>query len=90
MGKRGASSGMSGGKSTAEIQAEIDEKRATEEIYVSAKWDRIERKVTYSTSFTNAKGEREPLYGCISKSALTQEMKDLGATPEQIKNILSS
>lgn len=56
------------------------------DVNVNAKWDGIERKVTYSASFTNVEtGKLEFIYGYISKSALYEDMKLAGATPQQIK-----
>ena len=55
-------------------------------VSVNAKWNGIERKVTYSASFVNVKtGKLESIYDYISKSALYEDMKLAGATPQQIK-----
>lgn len=55
-------------------------------VSVNARWNRIERKVNYSASFTNVEtGEIKVLSGYISKSGLYEDMKEAGATPQQIK-----
>lgn len=60
-------------------------------IKVNARWNGIERKVVYSTSFTNVEtGKVEILSGYISKSGLYEDMKLAGATPQQIKEARES
>lgn len=55
-------------------------------VSVNARWNRIEKKVVYSATFTNVETDKlEILSGYISKSGLYEDMKTAGATPQQIK-----
>lgn len=55
-------------------------------VNVNARWNRIERKVVYSASFTSVKTNKLViLSGYISKSGLYEDMVNAGATSQQIK-----
>lgn len=54
---------------------------------VNARWNPIEKKVVYAFSFINVDGKIIHDGGFISKSAVKEEAKLAGATPEQMKQI---